>query len=73
MLNDWQMVTLVQDALSGTRSIYIDGELADVKSDPVNSVSDAPLVMGGTGGPVIGGSDGAVTEDFKGLLDEVKL
>lgn len=73
VLNDWQMVTLVQDALSGTRSIYIDGELADVKSDPVNSVSDAPLVMGGTGGPVIGGSDGAVTEYFKGLLDEVKL
>ena len=73
VLDNWQMVTLVQDALNGTRGIYIDGQLADLNADPVNSISDAPLVMGGTGGPIIGGSDDEVTEYFKGLLDEVKL
>lgn len=77
LLDQWQMVTLVQDPINGIRSIYINGQRRNTGSDLVDVLTDSPLVMGGTGGPVIGGipddKHAEVTEYFKGLLDEVKL
>ncbi len=59
----WHHIAVVQDGSAGTRTLYVDG--TSVQTGIAKAAT-------GTGDLVIGGATG-VSEDFTGIIDQVKL
>jgi hypothetical protein len=70
LLNAWNFVAAVYDQSSGTRRIYVNGELVAERTDPPITVTDstADLAIGAH----LASPAGIVTA-FPGLIDEVEI
>ena len=65
-LNEWHQITIVQDAVKGTITTYVDGVAGGYVNYPVNVVSESDMYFGVCG-------DEKAPHQFIGMIDDVKL